>query len=168
MTTGLLALIFWTGNASAAARALKAEGKLDVAASTLTSWSRERYAERYSDLREKYQEQIEQEIIKEQRELIGLSLQTVRAALEKSQKRLDDGRDDDPGRTAANVARVHQSLTDKMLSLSGRPTSIREDRNVDEILRSLQARGVIHLPESDVQVETQPRIAEAAADGTGA
>ena len=147
ITTGLMALIAWGGNANAAAKALKAEGKLDTTGATLRSWATERFADRYDELREKYQEQIERGLIQELRELAGLALQGERLAVEKAMSRLEAGKDEDPGRTAANLARVAQSNTDKMLSLSGRPTSIREDRNLEEIMRSLAAKGVIQLPE---------------------
>ena len=162
VTAGLLALISWTGNAAAAARALKAEGRLDVSSSTLTRWAREVHAARYDELREKYQEQIERGLIQELRELAGLALQGERMAVEKAMARLELNKDEDPGRTAANLARVAQSNTDKMLSLSGRPTSIREDRNLEEIMRSLAAKGVIQLPEAVVVEEQQqiPRTSE--------
>jgi hypothetical protein len=146
ITTGLLALIAWAGNASAACRSLKAEGKMDLKPDTLTNWARGKHTERYNELREKYHEQIEAQIVHDLREISGQAIQVERLALEKAHAKLKRGGDDDPARTASHAARVAQSSVDKMLSLSGRPTSIREDRNATEIVRGLIAKGVLSMP----------------------
>ena len=157
VTEALIAVIAWAGNIAAAHRALKAEGKNPPSYTTLTAWVRETHVDRYNELREKYAERLEQQLIHEYRDVARFSVEVQRLGLEKAQQRLLSGDDTDPSRTAANAARVAQSMTDKMLSLSGRPTSIREDRNLEEILRSLVAKGVVHLPEEAV-VEEPPEL----------
>lgn len=153
ITTGLMALIAWAGNAVAAANALKAEDKLHIAPATLRNWARERYAARYDELREKYAEQLEGQLAHDMREIAGQAIQVERLALEKAEAKLKRNGDDDPARTASHAARVAQSSVDKLLSLTGRPTSIREDRNMNEILRSLVAKGVLQLPEAPAELE---------------
>lgn len=153
ITAGLLAMIAWAGNASAASSALEAEKGIKISSSTLSGWVRGAHALRYQEMREKYADQLEAQLIGDYRDLVKHALEAEGLAIEKARDRLHAGRDEDPGRTAANLARVAQANTDKMLSLSGRPTSIREDRNVEEILRSLAAKGVIQLPEPPVEIE---------------
>lgn len=148
VTTGLLALVAWAGNATAAASSLKAEGKALTSAATLRTWSRGAYAERYQELREKYAERLEGQLVAEYRDVARHAVEVQRLALDKALERLKKGEDHDPSRTAANTATVADKMTAKMLALSGRPTSIREDRNVGEILRSLAAKGVLHLPKA--------------------
>ena len=74
-------------------------------------------------------------------------------AVEAARGRLESGKDEDPGRTAANLARVAQSATDKRLSLQGRPTQITETRDLGAILRSLAAKGIIQVPDEPAQIE---------------
>ena len=151
ITEGLMAVIAWAGNASAAARSLKAQGKMEVSSTTLLEWMRERHAAKYEELREKYADQLEAQLIHEYRDVARLAVEVQRTGLEKAKSRLEDGKDQDPARTAANAATVADKMTRNMLSLSGRPTSIREDRNLNEVLRSLAAKGIIDLPPDSVQ-----------------
>ena len=102
---------------------------------------------------DKYSAQLEGQLVHEYRDVARQAVEVQRLALDHAKSRLEAGKDQDPGRTAANVARVTQLMTDKMLSLSGRPTSIREDRNVEEVLRSLAAKGIIEIPGEDVVEE---------------
>jgi uncharacterized membrane protein YccC len=153
VTTGLMGLVAWQGNAAAAARALRSEGKLEISPTTLANWARETHFERYNELREKYAEKLEADLVNDMRDIARQAMEVQRTALDKSLTRLIGNEDHDPARTASHAARVAQSMTDKMLSLTGRPTSIREDRNLGEIMRSLAAKGVIQLPAEDVTEE---------------
>lgn len=153
ITESLMRLIAWAGNCKKAHDSLKAEGKAAPHPNTLANWMNETHAARYDELREKYQEQLEARMIHEFRDVARAAVEVQRLGLEKAQHMLLSNDDRDPSRTAANAARVAQSMTDKMLSLSGRPTSIREDRNAEEIIRSLAAKGIIQIPETAVVVE---------------
>ena len=157
ITAGLMAMVAWGGNASAASRSLKAEKGIEIASSTLLNWAKETHAARYDELREKYHEQLEAQLVHEFRDVARHAVEVQRLALSRALERLEGEKDQDPGRTAANAAAVAKAMTDKMLSLSGRPTSIREDRNVDEIVRNLMARGVLTLPEGAVQELPAPK-----------
>lgn len=146
ITAGLMAMISWAGNAAAASRYLTREGPCAINAATLSHW-KILYAARYDELRDKFSEQMETQLANEMREIARMAVEVERVALEKAQQMLLSNEDRDPGRTAANAARVAQSSTDKLLSLTGRPTQITETRGLQEILRSLAAKGVLKLPE---------------------
>ena len=150
ITEGLMALIAWAGNASAAARSLEAQGKMTVNPATLHAWAREKHSDRYEELRSKYAEQLEGQLVHEYRDVARLAVEVQREALDQALTRLKGGKDQDPSRTAANAATVADKMTRNTLALSGRPTSIREDRNLNEVLRSLAAKGIIDLPPEDV------------------
>jgi hypothetical protein len=154
VSAGLMAMIAWVGNASAASRALKAEKGLVVSPKTLHEWVRERHFDQYNEMRVKYSEQLETGLANDMRDSVRAAIEVERVAMDKALVRLKAGEDPDPAKTAAHAARVAQSMTDKLLSLTGRPTSIREDRNVQEILRSLAAKGVIDLGDKDVSEES--------------
>lgn len=152
VTEGLVALVAWAGNYTATSHALKAEGRLSVSGAVLSEWARYTHAPEYAELRDKYADQMEAQLIAEYRDVARQAVEVERAALDKALILVQNGTDRDPARTASHAARVAQTMTDKMLSLSGRPTSIREDRNVEQILRSLVGRGVLALPEAEVEV----------------
>lgn len=156
ITTGLMALVAWAGNPTAASKALKSEGKLDITPQTLNSWAKERYPEQYAELRERFSEQMERELAHEYRNAARRAVEVQLLGLEKAAEKLDQNRDQDPSRTAANAATVADKMTGKLLALTGRPTSIREDRNIEQILRSLAAKGVIQVPDADVQETGEP------------
>src|SRR5581483_2942115 len=153
---GLTALIAWAGNAKAALRHLEATSTEDQripSYHTLCEWARTKHWERYEQLRETWAGKVEQTVANDMRDAAREAVEVQRLAVEKARERLEAGRDDDPARSAASLARVAQSNTDKLLSLTGRPTQITENRNVNEILRSLVAKGVLALPEEPAQIE---------------
>lgn len=145
ITTGLMAMIQAAGNATAASRYLKSEKDLSINAPTLNGW-RTTHAIRYDDLRERYRTQMEENLSHEMRDVARLATEAQRLAIERTQARLIAGEEHDPSRAAANLGRVAQTATDKLLALTGRPTQITETRNLSEILRSLAAKGVIEIP----------------------
>lgn len=147
VTAGLLAVIAWAGNASAAARALEAEGKLKISSGTLSNWAKHLYVDRFNELRDKYSEQLEAQLVHEYRDVARQAVEVQRLGLERAHERLEANKDQDPSRTAANASTVADKMTRNLLALSGRPTSIREDRNAEEIIRSLMAKGILALPE---------------------
>ena len=164
VTECLMSVIAWAGNHAAAHRQLTAEGKRVPSASTLTNWTRETHAGRYNELREKYAQQLESQLAHEYRDVARLAVDVQRKGLEKAMEALEGNRDRDPSRTAANSATVADKMTGKLLALTGRPTSIREDRNLNEILRSLAAKGVIDIPkDGDEPVDVVPALPAAGA-----
>lgn len=153
ITESLMAMIAWAGNANAASRALKAKG-ISVSGTTLTQWTREKYYDRYDKMREQYAAQLEGQLAHEYRDIARLAVEVEREALEYMREYMKSGKERDPSRAAANAATVAAKMTDKVMSLTGRPTQIVETRNTEEILRSLAAKGVFQLPEASV-VEDQ-------------
>lgn len=161
--TCLHALVAWAGNASQTSRYLKAEKDLDISHVTLNNWKRV-HGPRYDEIREKYTAQIETRLAFEMRETAALAVAATKLGVEKAAEKLEAGKEDDPSRAAANLSRIAQSNVDKLLSLTGRPSRITEDRNIGEILRSLAAKGVISIPDAPVDapvLEESTGISEA-------
>ena len=63
--------------------------------------------------------------------------------IEQVENQLREGECKDPARTMRDLSQVRTQAIDKRLALEGRPTQISEHRNVDEILRALQAKGLV-------------------------
>lgn len=147
IVAGLLAMIAWAGNASAAARALKESGKLEISAATLNGWKITKGIQ-YDELREKHRPEMERRLALEQLDTAMLATGAVKLAVAKAHERLENGEEADPARAAANLARVNQSATDKLMTLTSRPTQITESRGAEEIIRSLANLGVIKIPEA--------------------
>jgi hypothetical protein len=148
ITEGLMAMIAWAGNASAASRYLKSQKQIELPAVTLNGWKTS-HAIRYDELREKYSGQVEAALAHELRDSAMQATQLTQLAMRKATERLESGEEQDPSRAAANASRVAQASVDKLLSITGRPSKIVETRNVQEVLRSLAAKGVIAIPEAE-------------------
>lgn len=151
----LAMLIAYAGNASAAHRELQAQGKRAPAAGTIQGWAEGLHWERYDELRETYMSKVEGRTAADMLDVSRRMLEASKLATEKAIERLEKNRDDDPGRTASNLARAAAQFSDKRLSLLGRPTSIRENRDATEILAGLIARhpGVFELADEPRQLE---------------
>lgn len=141
----LMAAVAWGSNVSAATRALKAQGQRCPSSETLGRWINDAHAERYEELRERYRDQLEKKLVGDTCELITLAHQAQRLALEQTITALEAGEEKDPSRTAANLATVADKMTRDYLTMQGRPTAIREDRNLEEIMRSLAAKGIVRF-----------------------
>ncbi len=142
-TRGLLALVACAGSASAAAQALEQQGH-PIPVSTLRTWTATRRDE-LDGLRDRYAPQLEEEIVRQLRDLALYAPRVQRKAIELAEERLDAGKDINPAQTAASLAKVAANATDKLLALTGRPTQITEHRSVEEITRGLVAAGVLVL-----------------------
>lgn len=154
----LTALIAFAGNAAAAIRYLEQEGKRAPAYPTLMDWSRTKYWERYEELREQFAAKREATLVNNYLDASLRATEAMVLAADKAKERLDRDEDNDPARTAANLAMVARSATDKRLALQGRPTQISENRDATQILRGLMARypQLIQLTEdtgTDEQIE---------------
>lgn len=162
---GLLAVVQCAGTFTMASRMLADDDPpLEIAAGTLTRWCTHQYAGRYGELRDKYSAELEERLVHNLRERAVRAGEVSDLAVEAAYDRLIAGQDDDPAKTAANLSRVTQISADKMLAVSGRPTSIREDRrNPEEILRSLIAKypQMISLPDEAVTELDEPAQLEA-------
>jgi methionine synthase II (cobalamin-independent) len=120
---------------------------------TLMNWARGLHWERYEHLRETWAAKVEQTIANDMRDAAREAIEVQRLAVQRARERLEGGRDDDPAKSAASLARVAQSNTDKLMTLTNRPTQIVENRSVDELLRSLVASGALHLADEPEQLE---------------
>jgi hypothetical protein len=154
ITETLTAVIAWAGNVEAARRYLQQEGKRAPASQTIAEWIHGKHSGMFAALRSEHAETQEQQLIHMLRDVAAQAVSVSSKAVEQAQVKLEAGKDQDPSRTAANLATVADKTTGKMLALSGRPTSIREDRNLNEIMRSLVAKGVLQLPEGEVEEGT--------------
>ena len=140
VTKGLMAMVAWAGRPTDAKRSLEETDDLSIPTSTLRSWVEGSHRDEYEELKGKWAHKMESILVGQYREVALRATMAQRKAVEEAEKRLDRGADTDPARTAAALSKVSQSATDKMLSLTGRPSQITETRNMNEILRSLAAK----------------------------
>lgn len=136
ITRGLVAMVGWAGSASDASKSLASEG-LEIPRETLRSWVKQTHRDQYEELRSKYAVKMEQHLVSNFREMAVRASVVQMRAIDAAESRLKCGEDQDPARTAASLAKVSQTATDKLLALTGRPTAITETRGMQEILRSL-------------------------------
>jgi hypothetical protein len=67
----------------------------------------------------------------------------IELALQRTEERLRTNVVSDPSRVARDISQLRTQAIDKKLALEGRPTSITETRSHEEVLRSLEAMGVV-------------------------
>lgn len=149
----LTALIAHAGRPTTAVKWLKAEGKRAPSPPTLQKWARIDYWERYEELREKLAPVREEQLANDYLDAASHAIDVTRLAVEKAETKLKAGKDEDPAKSAASLARVSQSMIEKRLTLQGRPTRITETIDVEARVRKLVAMGVLQLPEEQAQIE---------------
>jgi hypothetical protein len=151
-------LIAYAGNATGAVKYLKSVEKRTPTAQSLLKWARTTHWERYEELREKVAGARENTLANDYLDAAAYATEGARLATKKAIERLNAGKDEDPARTAANLTTVAQKATDKRMTLQNRPTQIIENRNAEEVVRSLVAMGILKAPEiadEPAQIETE-------------
>lgn len=145
----LSALIGHAGNAAKAIEYLESEGKRAPCASTLLKWARITHWERHEELRELVAGRREDQLANDLLDLTARATEGIALGIEKTIERLDSGKDEDPAKSTASLARVLQTGIEKRLTLQGRPTRITETIDVEARVRKLVAMGVLHLPDGE-------------------
>lgn len=151
VTRALYALIAFGGNPTPASRALDAAFDLKIAVSTLRSWREAKYADRYTELQTEHGQDIEQALVRDTRDLARAAAAMTRDAIAKTAELMEDPRlrATEAAQIAASMAKVQQTNIDKLLALTGRPQAITEHRSAQDIIRALQAKGVIEIESTE-------------------
>lgn len=200
ITRGLLAVVAWAGNHTAASRDLGKRG-FAISVNTLKRWTAEQHFAEYQRLRDEHAPAVEAQLAHQFRDVAAHAVRVQMLALQAAEKRLEEGQQamvavtdlerqlagdslseeartylhgerdrlillhDEVGseaaRTAAFAARTGQSAVDKLMTLTNRPQRIVEQRDVNEVLRSLAAKKVVFmLPHGEQSVEPEAAASE--------
>lgn len=138
----LTVLIAHTGNSQTASAYLDAKLDIRISPEELEHW-RLIFRDRFHQIAERLGPKLEEDIIREAREVAGRAMVLERKLLEETERQIANGKITDPARAAASISRVKQSAIEKLLSLTGRPERITEHRTADEVIRGLEAMGVV-------------------------
>lgn len=146
----LSALVAYSGNGEAAVKYLAgvAGDRRVPPAAELEEWARTEHWERYEKAREQWSGLKEKALAGDMRDAAVEAVKAQRLAVAKAVEKLEKDEDPFPASSAAALARVAQSNTDKLLALTGRPSQITENRSAAESVRALAALGVLKLPET--------------------
>lgn len=150
----LFTLVACGGSARMAGKVLADEG-FPIPWKTLQDW-KTRHSTVYNELRDKHGEELEAAAIREMRETILAAGEAERLAIEKAYRRLAADDDHDPAKSAQYLSKVKENNVNKMLALSGRPEKVTEQRNVNQILRSLNQLGIRLVPDGHAIEEGKP------------
>lgn len=154
ITQILTCVVAHSGNIRAAINHLEEEGDFERVPlyGTIYEWMRTRHTDLYNSIREENAEQIERDLADRYR---GVAMQAVEATelgVKVASELLTSGKDRDPAKSAANLATVaDKSLRDYSL-LEGKPTTIREDRTLPDVMRTLVEMGVL-IPHARPEIE---------------
>jgi hypothetical protein len=158
----LAVLVTCGGDTREAAAQLQATGSVTPDHMLLHRWARHVHVERYEDLRRQYAEAIEGHIANEMREATREAVEVSRMAVSRARELLEKNKDTEPAKTAFHLTRVAQINTDKMLTLTGRPSHIADMRDAEEIARKLIAMGVLKAPEPPPEISEASVVDDAA------
>jgi hypothetical protein len=101
--------------------------------------------ERWEKRRQELAPQIEAELANNLLDNAQRASAVITVAIAKTEELLEAGKVGDPARVARDLSQVVAQSVDKRLSIQGRPTQITEHRDIGEIVRQLQAKGVIEV-----------------------
>lgn len=138
IVAGLTALALNGGNASRAAEQLQAAG-LEISHDTLTRFKNSRFPRRYRDACDRLAPQVENVVVNYHRELAVQAAHAAQRAVALETERLAAGEVKDAAKSAQNLATTAGIAVDKVLSLTGRPTSITEHRTPEQAFKRLQS-----------------------------
>lgn len=139
----LTALALSGGNAPRALEQLKQDETLTRTPSddSLYVW-RDKYADRYAEIREQRAPEIERAAINDYRAMVAQAAQTSLKAVEKTNAVLDSNTDvsaTELSTVARNLALAGGIAADKLLVFTDRPNVITERRDPTELLRAIDA-----------------------------
>lgn len=156
ITRILTCVVAWCGNVSAAVRQLEEEGGEVPREATVRGWMRNQHAELYNSIREQSLAEQERDLSDRYRGVAAQALAGAELGVQKATRMLEADQDKDPSRTAANLATVADKTLRNNMILEGRPTSIKQDKGLPELLRSLISSGILvpsggtqELPEAE-------------------
>jgi hypothetical protein len=156
---GLYALARFNGNSRRAHKAL-AEVGIEVPRGTLEHWKQRTHKERYARIRDEVIPSVYQEHADRFHELVELESNIAQELAEQLRDKVHELEARDLS-TALRNLEVSKSLNfDKASIADGRPTVIHEKRDLSEIVRALQGKGI----EIEVIEDANPRPLESGED----
>lgn len=141
--TSMKVLAALNGDAKTASVYLNEHEGIDTSPAKLMAMRKGKDFATYERYAEEFAPRLEGLLVREMREVAAQSLALERKLMEKLDKQLIDNTLQDPARALQAVSKVKQTSVDKLLSLTGRPTSITEHRSASEIVKKLEAMKVL-------------------------
>ena len=137
-----LALVMHMGSPTQARDWLKEEQGIAV---TMAYLSALKAKPEYKELEIKYGREQEEAMISVLRDNALQAAMTVRRLIDLQNTRIDQHRETDPARAAANLSKVQKDNVDKMLALTGRPSQITQSSELGSIIKGLMSRGFLKV-----------------------
>ena len=131
----LLVLALNGGNTKRAAEFLKDAGN-PVPQQTLSYWTR-KHADELEEVTREHAPKLEQAMAGQILRTALAAHEATLIAVEKAREQLEAGEAKDPSTAARNLGTTAGILSDKYLTLTGRPTQITEHRSADQILANI-------------------------------
>jgi hypothetical protein len=154
ITQILMCVVAYSGNVAAALRHLEEEGDLKRIPREVTvyNWVRGDHADLYNSIREQNSEQIDRELADRYRGVAMQAIEATELGVRTATELLTSGKDRDPAKSAANLASVADKTLRDYSLLEGKPTTIREDRTLPDVMRTLIDMGVL-VPHARPELE---------------
>lgn len=135
------------GDVRSAVKILAAEFNVPISGVLLTAWRDSVYADRYRQIADQLSKHMEDKLVQDTRELAVRAASVERKLVAECERLIDGGLIREPGKMAVEMSKVKQSNIDKLLALTGRPSTITVDQSAPQLLRVLEGLGVLRRPE---------------------
>lgn len=140
----------------AASEHLKQEYNIIVTEKTLKVYEY-RYRGEFEKIRNQLAPLREQSLANDMLDVASMATQVEQVAIEHTMELLAAGKVSDPSKVARDLADVKAKSVEKRLAIQGRPTSIVENRSVEDIWKQLEKLGVMEQV-TDADVVEQPQL----------
>lgn len=148
----LLQLVLNDGNVTKTCRDMETAG-VSIPRKTLADW-RDTYPRRYQFHATQSARELEERIVTKQRAIASAALDVVHDAIQKEADRVKAGDVRDMAASARSMATTSAIATDKLLAMTGRPSSIvQHERKPEQIIAKLQELGVVESTAEEIEDE---------------
>lgn len=157
----LTTMVACGGDAGEAYKLLRdgSEEPLGLSKLILESWRDVRFPRLYAQIAEHYGRELEETVVVQMRELAAAAARVQRKAIERAGEGVEEMTAVEAAKAARDLAHVSGQNVDKLLTLTGRPTEITEERSAIQIARGIMAR-YPHLLVVDGEAQEEPADAQ--------
>lgn len=135
------------GNIKKTLEEYKAEHGKAPTSATVAGWRDRRYADEYARIRDEYAREFEAEAIRTYRDRMRQAADVEMLAIQRLAEALESNRISvkDLAPAAGAMSRIKASNADQLLTLTGRPTQIIDDRSAEQVIQGLVRKKVLRV-----------------------
>lgn len=147
ITTILTMLAVNAGNVAKTVKEHREEFGRSPDPTTLTNWRDRKYSDEYAKIRDEYAREFEADAVRTLRDRMRQAAEAEELAIRRMIEQLEQNRisNRDLAGVAYNMSKIKATNADRLLTLTGRPTQIIDDRSAQQVIEGLVRRRILRL-----------------------